>query len=201
MQYCSSVFDFSRSFKLLQRLASFFDLPIVTRASAAKMFLFLFGASQPCCTCINQYNSGSGLQRVQTVVFQLCDIWSVSTLLLIAVAIMASQVSVPAAGPAAPGLGCRATRFVCAKCTRSCQLSSLCLFLSRAAVLHHIAASNPCRASAAKLGFREIQVDVQTSDVMAGAGGGAGSRPTSDISQKVPCVGDVFLSVYIPCLS
>ena len=38
MQYGSSVFDFSRSFKLLQRLASFFDLPIVTRASAAKMF-------------------------------------------------------------------------------------------------------------------------------------------------------------------
>ena len=38
IQYCSSVFDFSRSFKLLQRLASFFDLPIVTRASAAKMF-------------------------------------------------------------------------------------------------------------------------------------------------------------------
>ena len=24
-------------------------------------------------------------------------------------------------------------------------------------------------------------------------------RPTSDISQKVPCVGNVFLSVYIPC--
>ena len=33
MQYGSSVFDFSRSFKLLQRLASFFNLPIV-----AKMF-------------------------------------------------------------------------------------------------------------------------------------------------------------------
>jgi hypothetical protein len=38
MQYGSSVFDFSRSFKLVQRLASFFDLPIVTRASDAKMF-------------------------------------------------------------------------------------------------------------------------------------------------------------------
>ena len=38
MQYGSSVFDFSHSFKLLQRLASFFYLPIVTRASAAKMF-------------------------------------------------------------------------------------------------------------------------------------------------------------------
>jgi len=64
---------------------------------------------------INQYNSGSGPQRVQTVFFQVFDIWSVSTLrlLLITVAIMASRVSVPAVGPAAPGLGCPATRRLC----------------------------------------------------------------------------------------
>ena len=94
--------------------------------------------------------------------------WSVSTLLLVAVVIMASRVSVPGAGPAAPGLGCRLTRFVCAKCTD---------ILSRAAVRRHITASKPCRA--AKLGFREIQVDVLTSDSdgMAGAGGGAGPAP------------------------
>ena len=88
------------------------------------------------------------------------------------------------------------------KKTETGQLSSRCLFLSRAAVLRHIAASKQCRhCRAAKLGlgFREIQVDVRTSDVMAGAGGGAGSRPTSDISQKVPCVGNVFLSVCRPC--
>ena len=42
MQYGSSVFDFSRSFNLLQRLASFFDLPIVTRVSAAKNVLIFF---------------------------------------------------------------------------------------------------------------------------------------------------------------
>ena len=42
-------------------------------------------------------------------------------------------------------------------------------------VCTHVAASKPC--SAAKLGFREIQVDVRTSDVMAGAGGGAGPAP------------------------
>ncbi len=120
-------------------------------------------------------------------------------ILLIAVAIMASGVSVPAAGPAAPGLRCPATRFVCAKCTETGQLSSQCLFLSRAAVLCHIAASKPC--SAAKLGFREIQVDVRTSDVMAGAGAARDppARPTSDIGQKVQCVGNVFLSVYRPC--
>ena len=102
--------------------------------------------------------------------------WSVSTLLLIAVAaIMASRVSVPTAGPAAPGLGCRATRFVCAKCTETGQLSSRGLFLSQTAVQRHIAASKQCRA--AKLGIREIQVDVLTSDVMAGVGGGAGPAP------------------------
>ena len=101
--------------------------------------------------------------------------WSVYTLLLIAVATMASRVSVPAACPATAGLGCRATRFVCAKCTETSQLSSRGLFLSRAAVRRHIAASKPCRS--AKLGIREIQVDVRTSDVMAGAGGGAGPAP------------------------
>ena len=123
--------------------------------------------------------------------------WSVSTLLLVAVVIMASRVSVPAAGPAAPGLGCQVTQFVCAKCTETGQLSSRCLFLSRAAVQRHIAASKLCRA--AKLGFLEIQVDVQTSDVMAGAGAAQDPRPTSDISQKVPCVGNVFLSVCRAC--
>ena len=103
--------------------------------------------------------------------------WSASTLLLITVAIMASRVSVPAAGPAAPlaGIECRATRFVCSKCTETGQLSSRGLFLSRAAVRRHISASKLCRA--AKMGIQEIQVDVLTSDVMAGAGGGAGPAP------------------------
>ena len=67
------------------------------------------------------------------------------------------------------------TRFVCAKCTETGQLSSRGLFLSRAAVRRHIAASKQC--CAAKMGLREIQVDVRTSDVMAGAGGGAGPAP------------------------
>ena len=108
--------------------------------------------------------------------------WSVSTLLLIAVAIMASRASVPAGGPGATGLGCRATRFVCAKCTETGQLSSRGLFLSRAAVRRHIAASKPCRA--AKLGIREIQVDVLTSDVMAGARAGGGAGPAPDVRHQ-----------------
>jgi hypothetical protein len=91
--------------------------------------------------------------------------WCINTLLLTAVAIMAS---VLAAGPA-QGLGGRVTRFVCAKCTETGQLSSWGLFLSRAAVWRH-------------LGFQEIQVDVLTSDVMAGGGGAAG--PAQDVIQE-----------------
>ena len=101
--------------------------------------------------------------------------WSISTLLLIAVAIMASRATVPTSGESAPGLGVRVPRFVCAKCSETGQLSSRGLFLSRAAVRRHIAASKQC--CAAKMGFREIRVEVRTSDVMAGAGGGAGPAP------------------------
>jgi hypothetical protein len=92
--------------------------------------------------------------------------WSVSTLLLTAVAIMASRASVSAAdlgqvlrSPAT------LTRYVCATCSETGQLSSLGMFLSRVAVLRRMAASKACFA--ANLGIREIQVDVLTSDVMA----------------------------------
>jgi hypothetical protein len=61
------------------------------------------------------------------------------------------------------------------QCSETGQLSSLGLFLSRAEVHCHIAASKPCRA--AKMGIRQIQVEVQTADVMAGAGGAAGPAP------------------------
>ena len=163
-----------------------------------KCFNFFLAHPGP---AVRHYNSGSGPQRVQTVLFQVCDICNVVARLhplLIAVAIMASRVSVPAAGPAAPGLGCRATR---AKCTETGQLSSWGLFLSRAAVRRHIAASKPCRAAKLQVGhgIREILVDVRTSDVMAGAGVGAGPHPTSNINQKVPCVGNVLSSVFRPC--
>jgi hypothetical protein len=103
--------------------------------------------------------------------------WSVCTLLLTAVALMASRASVPAGPDSEQGRAATRTltRFVCAKCSATGQLSSRGLFLSRAAVHRHIAASRPC--SAAKMGIREIQVDVRTSDVLAGAGGAAGSAP------------------------
>ena len=107
--------------------------------------------------------------------------WSVCTLLLTAVALMASRASVPAGPDSEQGRARAATRtlirFVCAKCSATGQLSSRGLFLSPslAAVHRHIAASRPC--SAAKMGIREIQVDVRTSDVLAGAGGAAGPAP------------------------
>jgi hypothetical protein len=103
--------------------------------------------------------------------------WSVCTLLLTAVALMASRASVPAGPDSEQGRAATRTltRFVCAKCSATGQLSSRGLFLSRAAVHRHIAASKPW--SAAKMGIREIQVDVRTSDVLAEAGGAAGSAP------------------------
>jgi hypothetical protein len=60
------------------------------------------------------------------------------------------------------------------------QLSSRGLFLSRAAVHRHIAALRPCPA--ANMGIREIQVDVRTSDVLAGAGRAAG--PAQDVRHQ-----------------
>jgi hypothetical protein len=119
-------------------------------------------------------------QRVQSVIYQelarYAMTWSLFTLLLTAVAIMASRVSVPArgAGPVQV-LPVTLTRIVCAKCSETGQLSSRGLFLGRAAVHRHIAASKPC--CAAKMGIWQIQVDVRTSDVMAGAGGAAGPAP------------------------
>ena len=105
--------------------------------------------------------------------------WSVCTLLLTAVALMTSRASVPAGPDSEQGRAATQTlkRLVCAKCSATGQLSSRGLFLSRAAVHRHIAASRPC--SAAKMGIREIQVFFRTSDVLpvAGAGGAAGSAP------------------------
>jgi hypothetical protein len=54
------------------------------------------------------------------------------------------------------------------------------LFLSWAAILLHIAASK--QRCAAKMGFREIQVDVLTSDIMARAGCWAG--PALDVQHQ-----------------
>ena len=101
--------------------------------------------------------------------------WSLPTLLLTVVAIMASQARVPSESGPANLKGPCVTRYVCTKCTETGQLSSRGLFLSRAAVQRHLSASKPCFA--AGLGYREIQVDVRTSDVMAGAGGAAGPAP------------------------
>ena len=110
-------------------------------------------------------------------------------LLLASVALMAAasgKLQVGAGGPSAAGLGLGVSRFVCAHCTATGQLSSRGLFLNRASVRRHIAASKPCRA--ADLGYREIQVEARAGDVMAGAGGAAGPAP--DVRHQPP--GDVI---------
>ena len=110
-------------------------------------------------------------------------------MLLATVAVMAgipgaSHKPVPVTGPAKgpAGLGCGVTRYVCAHCTATGQLSSAGLFLNRASVLRHIAAAKHCRA--ADLGYREIQVEARAGDVMAGAGGAAGPAP--DVRHQPP---------------
>ena len=56
------------------------------------------------------------------------------------------------------------------------------LFLNRASVQRHIAASKNCRA--ADLGYREIHVEALAGDIMAGGGGAAGPPP--DVRHQPP---------------
>ena len=78
---------------------------------------------------------------------------------------MANLARVEAGGPPAQlGRGPGQARFVCAHCTATGVLSSGGLFLNRASVRRHIAASKHC--SAADLGYREIHVEARGGDVM-----------------------------------
>ena len=94
----------------------------------------------------------------------------------------AGHVRVPALGD---GLG--VTRFVCAHCTATSQLSSRCLFLNRAAVRRHISASNPCFT--AGMGFLGIAVEGNLRPGPAirwlEAGAEWGRHRTSDTSRQV----------------
>ena len=95
---------------------------------------------------------------------------------LLLVVVMASRAG-PDAGPGAPAptIHCGVTRFVCVNCTATGHLSSRGLFLNRAGLRRHIAASKA--SFAADCGFKEIHVEAQAGDVMAGAGGAAGPAP------------------------
>ena len=95
---------------------------------------------------------------------------------LLLVAVMASSAG-PDPGPAkcGPSQSGGVTRFVCVNCTATGHLSSRGLFLNRAGVRRHIAASKACFA--ADRGFKEIHVEALAGDVMAGAGGAAGPAP------------------------
>ncbi len=68
-------------------------------------------------------------------------------------------------GPA-KGFRCRVTCFACAKCTETCHLSSRGYFsVGLLSCVTSVAESK--QRFIAKLGFLEIQVDLQTGDVMA----------------------------------
>ena len=75
---------------------------------------------------------------------------------------------------------------LCFHCTPTCQLasSSLQVFLNQASVRRRCqsgpqtACAVPCRAAdSGGLGYRQIQVEVLASNVMAGTGGAAGPAP------------------------
>ena len=136
---------------------------------------------------------------IQVARYALMAIFQPILLAVLAFAVMASSVPISAsalsdvlAAGAGPGRGDagagRLTRFVCAHCTATGKLSSRGLFLNRAAVRRHIAASRPCHAADA--GIRTIQVEeARAGDVMAGAGGAAGPAP--DVRHQP--AGDVHL--------
>ncbi len=65
-------------------------------------------------------------------------------------------------------------------CTLTGEFSHRCMFLNRASVRRHIAASKPCRD--ANMGIREILLKAWADDVMAGGGGAAG--PAQDVRHQ-----------------
>jgi hypothetical protein len=77
------------------------------------------------------------------------------------------------------------------------ELSHRGMFLNRASVRRHIAASKPCRE--ANMGIREISLDARAGDVMAGGGGAAvpapdvRHQPAGDVHAKI------LTNILIPC--
>ena len=63
-------------------------------------------------------------------------------------------------------------------------LPSRCLFLNRASVWRHIAASKHCRA--ADLGYREIHIEALAGDIMAGGGDSEAAGPPQDVRHQPP---------------
>jgi hypothetical protein len=150
-------------------------------------------ATAPVILRINRNVARATTKAIQVARYALMAIFRPILLAALAFAVMASSVPISAsalsdvlAAGAGPGRAGRVTRFVCAHCTSTGKLSSHGLFLNRAAVRRHIAASKPCHAVDA--GIRTIQVEeARAGDVMAGAGGAAG--PSPDVQHQA--AGDV----------
>jgi hypothetical protein len=86
-----------------------------------------------------------------------------------------------------------------AHCMSTGELSHRGMFLNRASVRRHIAASKPC--SEANMGIREIILEARAGDVMAGGGGAAGPAP--DVRHQPRPAGDMQAeirdNILIPC--
>ena len=112
-------------------------------------------------------------RRVRALAFASCGAWLLTCVLSSDSLYIYNGSPCWATGPG--GAGGRVTRYVCAHCTATGELSHRGMFLNRASVRRHIAAAKPCRE--ANLGIRELQVEARAGDVMAGGGGAAGPAP------------------------
>ncbi len=150
------------------------------------------------------------MKPIQVARYALMAIFRPILLAVLTFAVMASSVPISAsalldvlAAGAGPGRAGRVTRFVCAHCTSSGKLSSHCLFLNRAAVLCHIAASKPCHAADA--GIQTIQVEeARAGDVMDSWPARVARRGpgrTSDTSLQVMCIPSSASILLIPSKS
>jgi hypothetical protein len=84
-----------------------------------------------------------------------------------------------------------------AHCTSTGELSHRCMFLNRASVQRHIAASKPCRD--ANMGIREILLEARAGDVMSGGGGAAGPTPDVRHQPAGDVQADIQNNIVIPC--
>ncbi len=134
--------------------------------------------------------------RMQLSVTRTLLLAAVASVIMASVPVPVTRAGSAAAGPAGSGT-VRVTRFVCAHCTSTGELSHRGMFLNRASVRRHIAASKPCRD--VNMGIREILLGARAGDVMAGGGGTAGPAPDVRHQQAGDVQADIRNNILIPC--
>ena len=131
---------------------------------------------------------------MQTVLFQVCDIWSVSTLRLLLIAWQSWQVESVYRRPARLRQDSDARRP--ALCVPSAPKPSNCPAGACFSVGLRSCARSLLPSRAVQPNWASGKFKLMSGPVTSWPEQGAARdpRPTSDISQKVPCVGNVFLS-------